>query len=234
MSRWQQPAQASLFLPPTLPMVTCSDAEDWLRAIPPETFDLIVTDTAYESLEKHRAVGTTTRLQSWFPIFTNDRFLALFRELWRVLKPNTHLYFMCDQETMFVAKPIAEAAGFKFWKPLVWDKKTIGMGYHYRGQYELVLFFEKGERPLNDLSRSDVLSVPRVRGGYPTEKPEELIRILVEQSSEPGHLVGDPFLGSGAHLAAALRCGRKVAGCDLVEKACDEARARLEAIRDLR
>ena len=30
---------------------------------------------------------------------------------------------------MFVAKPIAEAVGFTFWKPLVWDKKKIGMGY---------------------------------------------------------------------------------------------------------
>ena len=52
---------------------------------------------------------------------------------------------------MFVAKPEAERAGFRFWKPLVWDKKTIGMGYHYRARYEFILFFEKGKRRLNDL-----------------------------------------------------------------------------------
>jgi hypothetical protein len=31
-----------------------------------------------------------------------------------------------------VAKPEAEKAGFRFWKPLVWDKRTIGMGHHAR------------------------------------------------------------------------------------------------------
>ena len=62
------------------------------------------------------------------------------------------------QGTMFVAKPEAERAGFKFWKPLVWDKRTIGMGYHYRARCEFILFFEKGKRRLNDLGVADVLS----------------------------------------------------------------------------
>ena len=38
------------------------DAVEWLRGLPSESIDLVVTDPAYESLEKHRAVGTTTRL----------------------------------------------------------------------------------------------------------------------------------------------------------------------------
>ena len=90
---------------------------------------------------------------------------------YRVLRRHTHFYLLCDAETMFVAKPEAEQAGFKFWKPLVWDKRTIGMGYHYRARYEFILFFEKGKRRLNDLGIPDVLSVPRVHGGYPAEKP---------------------------------------------------------------
>ena len=80
---------------------------------------------------------------------------------------------------MFIAKPEAERAGFRFWKPLVWDKRTIGMGYHYRARYEFVLFFEKGKRRLNDLGIADVISVPRIHGGYPAEKPPEV-------SAEPG------------------------------------------------
>jgi hypothetical protein len=39
------------------------DAVEWLRALPDASVDLVVTDPAYESLEKHRAVGTTTRLK---------------------------------------------------------------------------------------------------------------------------------------------------------------------------
>jgi DNA modification methylase len=105
------------------------DAVAFLRTLPSESVDIIVTDPAYESLEKHRAVGTTTRLKvsagssnTWFSIFPNVRFAELFEEVYRVLKRDTHFYLMCDPETAFIAKPIAEQAGFKFWKPLVWDK----------------------------------------------------------------------------------------------------------------
>src|SRR5690242_3890913 len=159
--------------PPTF-SVTCADAVDFLRALPPSSVDLLVTDPAYESLEKHRAVGTTTRLKrskassnEWFPIFPNVRFAELFREVYRVLRRDRHFYLFCDAETMFVAKPLAEAAGLKFWKPLVWDKRKIGMGYHYRARYELVLFFEKGKRRLRDLGTPDIIEVPRLHGGLP-------------------------------------------------------------------
>lgn len=140
------------------------DAVEWLKTLPDASLDLVVTDPAYESLEKHRAKGTTTRLahsksssNDWFTIFPNARFAELFAEVYRVLKPNSHFYLLCDQETMFHAKPIGEAAGFKFWKPIIWDKMAIGMGYHYRGRCEYILFFEKGKRKLNDLGIPDVL-----------------------------------------------------------------------------
>lgn len=179
------------------------DAVDWLRTLQDCCIDLVVTDPPYESLEKHRAIGTTTRLKhsksssnDWFTVFHNERFEELFTEVFRVLKKDRHFYLFCDSETMFVAKPIAERAGFKFWKPLIWNKQKIGMGYHYRAKYECILFFEKGKRKLSDLGVPDILDVPRIHGGYPTEKPVELLSILVEQSTRPGELVADPFMGS--------------------------------------
>lgn len=216
-----------------------ADAIDWLRTLPDESVDMVTTDTAYESLEKHRKVGTTTRLKvskassnEWFPIFPNARFEDLFVELYRVLAKNSHLYFYCDQETMFVAKPIAEKIGFKFWKPLVWSKSQIGMGYHYRAKYELVLFFEKGKRKLNDLGIADVLPFPIVRNGYPTEKPVELNEVFVRQSTDRGQLVIDPFMGSASAGVAALRHGRDFMGCDIKETAVAACRARLSGRGD--
>lgn len=226
--------------PDTVPRcaLTCQDALVYLRAQATASVDLICTDIAYESLEKHRAVGTTTRLKhsqsssnDWFSIFPNDRIETLFAECFRVLRPNRHLYFFCDAETMFLAKPLGEAAGFTFWKPLVWDKQQIGMGYHYRARCEFVLFFEKGKRKLNDLSIPDVLECPRVHKGYPTEKPVSLLETLVAQSTAPGELVCDPFMGSGATGVAALGLGRKFAGNDLSPKAYEHARQRLEAVK---
>jgi site-specific DNA-methyltransferase (adenine-specific) len=196
--------------------------------------DLVVTDPPYESLEKHRAVGTTTRLKQskgssnpWFRIFPNSRFPELFREIFRVLARNSHFYLFSDQETAFIAKPLAEAAGFKFWKPLIWDKQSIGMGYHYRSRYEMILFFEKGKRQLNDLGIADILNAPRVRGRYPAEKPPRISQILIEQSTRPAELVIDPFMGSGSVGVAALNAGRRFQGNDIAAEALAVARERL-------
>ena len=132
--------------------LSTQDAVTWLATLPGESVDLLITDPAYESLEKHRAIGTTTRLKhskassnDWFKIFPNARFGELFREIHRVLRKDTHFYLFCDAETMFIAKPEAEKAGFRFWKPLVWDKCTIGMGYHYRARAVEVILLRQGQ-----------------------------------------------------------------------------------------
>ena len=212
------------------------DAVEWLRGLPSESLDLLVTDPPYESLEKHRAIGTTTRLKQsagssnpWFGVFANARFAELFVEVYRVLKRHTHFYLLCDAETSFIAKPIAEQAGFKFWKPLVWDKQSIGMGYHYRSRYEFILFFEKGKRRLNNLGTADVLQVPRVRNGYPAEKPVALLETLIGQSTKAGDIVADPFMGSGSAGVASLNLGRRFLGNDIANNALVLTRQRLLA-----
>ena len=212
------------------------DAVDWLRALPASSVDLVVTDPPYESLEKHRAIGTTTRLKhsksssnDWFTIFPNRRFPELFAEVYRVLKRDSHFYLFADQETMFVAKPLAEAAGFKFWKPIVWDKEKIGMGYHYRSRYELILFFEKGKRKLADLGVADVIRRPRISRGYPAEKPVEVSEVFIRQSTEADAVVADPFMGSGSVGVAALRLGRRFIGTDISPSARELTEQRLSA-----
>jgi len=214
--------------------LTGQDAVAWLETLPDSSVDLIVTDPPYESLEKHRKVGTTTRLKhskassnDWFNIFRNERFPELLSQAFRVLRRNRHFYLFCDSETMFVVKPLAEEAGFRFWKPLVWDKRKIGMGYHYRARYEFILFFEKGKRKLNDLAIPDVLEVPRVWRGYPAEKPSALADILIRQSTEEGELVIDPFCGSGSTGAAAIPLGRTFFGNDTCAEAIGLTRKRL-------
>lgn len=212
------------------------DAVEWLSSLTDNSIDLLITDPPYESLEKHRKIGTTTRLKNsksssnqWFDIFPNQRFQTLLEQAYRVLKPNSHFYLFCDQETMFYIKPIAEQAGFKFWKPIVWDKVAIGMGYHYRARYEFILFFEKGKRKLANLSIPDVLEFKRVYRGYPTEKPVPLIQILIEQSSVVGDIVVDPFFGSGSTLVAAQQLQRQAWGNDISDAAHQHLRNRVQS-----
>jgi site-specific DNA-methyltransferase (adenine-specific) len=197
-----------------------ADVLVWLAHQSSESVDLIITDPPYESLEKHRKVGTTTRLKGpWFPIVPNSYFPAIFKEFYRILRPNRHFYMFCDAETMFLLKPVAEKAEFYFWKPLVWDKVAIGMGYHYRAQTEFILFFEKGKRALRNKGTSDLLRAKRVVRGYPTQKPVGIVETLITQSSNVGEVVCDPFVGSGTTAAASLRLGRSFKGCDSSEVA---------------
>lgn len=222
------------------PDVSNLDAVTWLKTLDANSVDLVITDPPYESLEKHRKIGTTTRLKSsksssnqWFEIFYNDRFEELLFELYRVMKKNSHLYLFCDQETMFVIKPIAENLGFKFWKPLVWDKVSIGMGYHYRARYEFILFFEKGKRKLADLSIPDILTAKRIWNGYPTEKPVEIAKILITQSSVENDVVLDPFCGAGFVGQASELLNRKFRGNDLNLEAVQTTISRIKAIRQI-
>jgi site-specific DNA-methyltransferase (adenine-specific) len=213
------------------------DAVAWLSTLDDSSVDLIITDPPYESLEKHRKIGTTTRLKQsksssnmWFDIFPNERFESLLTELFRVLKKNSHFYLFCDQETLFVVKPIAEKVGFRFWKAIIWDKVNIGMGYHYRSRHELILFFEKGKRKLNDLGIPDVLECKRVHRGYPTEKPVPLLEILIKQSSETDEVIIDPFFGSGSTLVAAKSMGRTFWGNDISPDAHEHLNSRLNPL----
>lgn len=218
----------------TKKILSQEDAVTWLKELEDSSIDLLITDPPYESLEKHRAVGTTTRLKNsksssneWFKIFPNTRFEELFSEIYRVLKKNSHFYLFCDPETMFIAKPIAEQVGFKFWKPIIWDKVKIGMGYHYRARYENILFFEKGKRKLNNLSIPDIIECPRIYKGYPTEKPVDVAKVLIEQSSTPGEIVADPFFGSCSVGVAAYEMERNFVGNDVSDSAMKIAKERL-------
>lgn len=219
------------------------DAVELVKSLPSASVDLVIFDPAYESLEKWRAMGSTTRLKEskgssnkWFETFPNVRYAELFVELYRVLKKGTHLYMFCDEETRdlvccsyspqtetklehpavgYQDPPPLIAAKFKYWKSIIWDKMLAGMGYHYRAQHEFIIMAEKviskgKHRRLNDARPSDVLQYRMLKGNsfYPTEKPYELIKLLVEQSSNPGDTVLDPFCGSGVVGQACRDTGR--------------------------
>jgi site-specific DNA-methyltransferase (adenine-specific)/adenine-specific DNA-methyltransferase len=66
---------------------------------------------------------------------------------------------------------------------------------------------------------------------YPTQKPEELIKRIVETVSRPGDLVADFFCGSGTTLAVAEKNGRKWIGSDLGKFAIHATRKRMVGVQ---
>jgi len=53
------------------------------------------------------------------------------------------------------------------------------------------------------------------RGFHDCQKPVALLRFLIELTTKPGHIVFDPFAGSGSTLVAAKSIRRGYLGLDL-------------------
>ena len=75
-----------------------------------------------------------------------------------------------------------------------------------------------------------IAPIARERVGYPTQKPEALLRRVIEAASRPGDLVADFFAGSGTTLAVAEKLGRRWVGCDLGRVAVHTTKKRLLAL----
>jgi len=70
---------------------------------------------------------------------------------------------------------------------------------------------------------------PAVNDLHRTMKPLALIERSITNSTELGHLVLDPFLGSGTAIIAAEWTGRRCSGFDLDARYCDVILARWES-----
>jgi site-specific DNA-methyltransferase (adenine-specific) len=68
---------------------------------------------------------------------------------------------------------------------------------------------ERGKRPTSVMWHTIVSPTGREKTGYPTQKPEALVRRFVQASSGPGDLCLDPFAGSGTLGAVAAKLGRR-------------------------
>lgn len=225
---------------------------DWLRTIPDTCVAAVITDPAYESLNRHRAVGTTTRLtdssassNEWFKTIPNALYEPLCAEWRRILVNDGSVFLFGDEPTTLdVSNPAFAAAGWRpagagsttYRRTLVWDKITPGMGYRARSQYELITWYIHSQMrkidtlPDYDSKMTNILECARIRGGYPTEKPVLLIKRLIGQSTRPGEIVVDCFAGSGAVGVAALETGRQFAGCDISSRSMETARPRLARV----
>ena len=205
------------------------DATAFLNTLPTCSADMVFTDPPYWTLNKWRNVGTTTRLggngnkekqTGWFETIDSEDLWIVMTEIYRVLKFDRHAFIMCDGQTLKWVLGYAEEAGFSYYKPLVWDKVSLGMGYHFRNRHEFIVMLDKGknQKPKN-LSLPDIFTVPMVKGGYPTQKPLALIDIFVEQFTEEGELVVDPFFGSGTVAVSCSNKKRLFKGSDISEDA---------------
>jgi site-specific DNA-methyltransferase (adenine-specific) len=86
----------------------------------------------------------------------------------------------------------------------------------------------RGKRPTSVIWHTIVSPTGREKTGYPTQKPEGLVRRFVQASTRPGDLCLDPFAGSGTLGAVAAKLGRRFLLMDESAAAVDICRSRTD------
>jgi site-specific DNA-methyltransferase (adenine-specific) len=222
------------------------DCLEGLREVPDKSVDLIVTDPPYFLSMGH--AGPKGMKQGTDMLNSNRTFndLAictpfykeLFREFRRVLKEDGAFYFFTDWRGYAFYFPIINAE-LPVRNLIVWDKIS-GPGSYYTYAHELVIFGTAAPKLRNkggtNVWRQKAFSsgASKTNGEkvHPTQKPVELIAKMIEDSTEPGAVVLDTFMGSGTTAVACLRTGREYIGFELDEKYHAIAQQRVAAEAD--
>lgn len=203
-----------------------NDAISYLKSLPDESVDLIITDPAYSGMNQMLKLGSGKIIgtyknkgdgQKWFEEFhdTEENYNELLGQCYRVLKNDRHIYIMFDSYSLLTLGPLVRSV-FNVKNIIVWDKINIGMGHYYRRRHEFIIFASKGKKSIESRSMPDIWRVKRiVKSKYPTQKPTEIFELMVINSTEPGFVVCDPFMGSGSAAIAAIKHGCKFYGCDI-------------------
>jgi len=88
-------------------------------------------------------------------------------------------------------------------------------------------YLDEGKIPEDVWEIQSIQSQDKQRLGYPTQKPEGLMEIIIKASSNPGDIVLDPFAGCGTTLVVAHRFKRHWVGIDISPTACNLMKRRL-------
>lgn len=163
-------------------------------------------------------------------------------EFYRILKDETHLYVMTNHKNLAHMINTFLNSKFHFIKSLIWNKGNKIMGHYYMSQFEYILFFRKGKgKKINNCGTSDILSIPNkktknLKGEnlHDTEKPVELMKILIENSSKENEIILDPFMGIGSTGVACVNTNRNFIGMELDENYFNIAKDRIEKAKTQR
>ena len=220
------------------------DCLEIMTLLKSQSIDLILTDPPYGIDFCSNWTNRKERLQNddlngWLALM--KRVLPEFK---RILN-NTGVCCCCGGggktpvTAMFTMEVIKH---FNLIQTLVW-KKFIGLGWRYRPAYENILVFSKDKdnynfynttRKCSNLITGINQDVPRYngnkRGGeddHPTQKPVALMRKLLSIHSQPGHMVCDPFMGSGTTGVACIEMDCNFIGIEIEERYYNIAKKRI-------
>jgi len=198
------------------------DCIEGLKLIDDNSIDSIIIDPPYGINYKSNRYKKGNPHK---PIVNDDTLFIPIEELWRVLKPTGAMFIFYSQKKSLIDVRVKNI--------IVWVKNNWTAGDLYGdfgNQYELIAYMPKEQFKLHSKRYSNVWNFDRVSPDklqHPTQKPELIIRRLVETSTEKGDLVLDCFMGSGTTAIVSKQMERNFIGFEIEKSYCDIANKRL-------
>lgn len=215
------------------------DALRVIQALPDNSIDAVVTDPPYVLQAGSSGSGLNGKqVKVWSEIaFMSNGFSAdVLDELVRVSKA-INAYFFCSRKQIPWYTDYFVKAKKCNWDLLAWHKSnpTPACGSSYLPDTEYIFFARDKGVPLYGsyhTKRKYYVTTKNVADkrlyGHPTVKPLEIVSNFIINSTQPGAVVLDPFVGSGTTVVAAEQLGRIGIGIERDREYCAVARKRLK------
>ncbi len=213
-------------------MLLLGKAEERILEIKSESIDCLITDPPFAvdailDVERGSLSGSYAGEANVGEVdVMQDVYKKLFPELNRVMKPGAHFYMFFGIDWYgFLTSMFAENGFIPHPVPLVWPKgrgTMIPNPYHYIPSYEFILFGMKAPmkrtlmNPIKNCLEGFPSDAPQIRV-HSLQKPFDLIKMMIENSTVPGEVVLDCFAGSGIVLKVAKALGRRGIGFEMDE-----------------
>jgi len=140
-----------------------------------------------------------------------------------------NIYIWCNKEQIFQYMSYfnnrkGNDGGKIFMDLLTWHKTNpIPLcSQKYLSDTEYILFFkERGVQLYGSYETkrkwyaTPINTADKNQWGHPTIKPLSIVQTLIENSTQPGDVVLDPFMGSGTTAVACIRSGREYLGFEM-------------------
>ena len=200
----------------------CGDStkkEDVDKLMDGKKADLVFTDPPYGYEYK-------SNYQDKFEMLKNDdKILDYVSAVFEYLKENCAIYSFCGWQTLKKWLEYFENTDLILKNIIIWKKNNWSMGDlkgTYAGQYEIILYLNKGRVELNWKRDTDIWEFDREPPKmHPTMKPIDLITFALKHSSKDNDIILDVFGGSGSTLIACEQLNRKCYMMELDEHYCD-------------
>jgi site-specific DNA-methyltransferase (adenine-specific) len=200
-----------------------------MKLIPDCSIDLVITDPPYKTITGGDSNGVNSErpkgmLSGNRKLFKHQKLEISdwMPELYRVLKEGTHCYIFTNTLNLNEMLNESKKAKFKLHNLLVWEKNNCTPSQFYMKNCEYILFLRKGKAKwINDIGGSKTVhKYNNIIGNkkHPTEKPVELLEFYINNSSNEGDLIFDPFMGSGSTAVACINTGRNYLGFEIDEE----------------